>query len=46
MSGLRPPPTRHFYFAENRTFLNWFDKPDIFTWGLQQVEPYRTKNTR
>jgi len=19
------PPTGHFYFAENRTFLNWFD---------------------
>jgi len=21
------PPTRHFYFAENPTFLNWFDTP-------------------
>ena len=27
MSGLRPPPTRHFYFAEHPTFLNWFDNP-------------------
>ena len=24
MNGLRPPPAGHFYFAENRTFLNWF----------------------